>query len=196
MSEPRPDGRLLRWALLAVMAVGAAAVLYVIVVASIKPDEGRGLQRFATGSLHRLQATGATAAPSTRFRDAEGRELTVADLPGEVVVVNLWATWCAPCVVEMPTLAKLARAYPGRVTVVPVSLDTVAKAPEARAFIARHPPLAFHHEPNFALAAAVKAQGLPVTLIYEDGVEQARVLGEADWSSPEATRLIEALLAD
>jgi thiol-disulfide isomerase/thioredoxin len=177
--------------------VGAAAVLYVIGSSTIKPSHDSGLQRYAKGSLHRLQTPAETRrAPSTSFRDAEGRPVRIAELPGEVVVVNLWATWCAPCKTEMPTLAALQRAHPGRVRVVAVSLDTVAKAPEARAFIAAHPPLVFHHDPNYALASATKAQGLPATIIYgPDRLERARVLGAAEWDSPEARRLFEALLA-
>ena len=192
-----PGGRGLRLALLAFLAVGAAAVVYVIGSSTIKPGPEAGLQRFAKASLHRLQAPDeARPAPSTSFLDADGQTVRIGDLPEDVVVVNLWATWCAPCKTEMPTLAALQGTYPDRVRVVAVSLDTVAKAPDARRFIAAHPPLRFYHDPNYALAGAVKAQGLPATIIYgPDRLERARVLGAAEWDSPEARRLFEALLA-
>jgi thiol-disulfide isomerase/thioredoxin len=194
-SEPLKK-RGLGWALLALAAVGAAAVLYVIGQASTKPGAGEGLERFAEGSLHRLSVAGeGRAAPATVVRDAAGRPVRIAELPGELVVVNLWATWCAPCVVEMPTLAGLQRAHP-EVHVATVSLDRVGELPKAKAFLARHPPLAFYHEPTFALAGALGAQGLPATVIYKDGREVARVTGEADWTSPEARGLIAALLAE
>ena len=191
-------GGVLRLALLAVIAVGAAAVLYVMFASSIKPGAGQGLERFARGGMEKLRVIEEPRRiPTVRIADEAGRMVSLADLPGEVVVVNLWATWCAPCVAEMPTLAALQRAYPGRVTVVPVSLDIAAKVPEAKAFLAKHPPLRFHHDARWAVADAAHARaGLPTTIIYgDDGVERARVVGIAEWDSPEARGLFNALLA-
>ena len=195
-SEPLAEKRRgLGWAMLALAAVGVAAVVYVIGQSSSKPEAGRGLERFAEASLKRLSVSEEPRpAPTVRVADADGRPVNLAALPGELVVVNLWATWCAPCVIEMPTLAALQKAHPGQVTVAAVSLDRVGDIPKAKAFLAKHPPLAFYSEPNFALAGSVGAQGLPATLIYRDGVEVARVTGEADWSSPEAQRLFAELL--
>jgi len=193
----RRGGGLLRLALWAVVAVGAAAVVYVIAVSSIKPGAGQGLERFARGGMEKLSVPEAPGRmPSVAVQDEGGRPVRLADLPGEVVVVNLWATWCAPCVAEMPTLAALQKAYDGRVNVVPVSMDVTAKAGEARAFIARHPPLRFYHDPNWAVSAAAQARrGLPTTIIYgDDGVERARVVGIAEWDSREARALFDALL--
>lgn len=193
----RGGGGLLRLALWAVAAVGAAAVLYVMVASSIKPGAGEGLERFAHGGMAKLSVPQAPGrAPTATVRDEAGREVRIADLPGEIVVVNLWATWCAPCVAEMPTLAALQRRYAGRVNVVPVSMDVVSKTDEARAFIAKHPPLRSYHDPNWAVSAAAKARrGLPTTIIYgDDGLERARVVGIAEWDSPEARRLFDALL--
>ena len=194
----RRGGGLLRLALWAVIAVGAAAVLYVMVASSIKPGAGQGLERFARGGMEKLGVPEAPGRiPTVAIQDESGRPVRLSELPGEVVVVNLWATWCAPCVAEMPTLAALQRAYPGRVTVVPVSMDVASKTGEAKAFIAKHPPLRFHHDPTWAVSAAAKARaGLPTTIIYgEDGVERARVVGIAEWDSREARALFDALLA-
>ena len=191
-------GGVLRLALLAVIAVGAAAVLYVMFASSIKPGAGQGLERFARGGMEKLRVTEEPRRiPTVAIRDDAGRDVSLATLPGDLVVVNLWATWCAPCVVEMPTLAALQRAYPGRVTVVPVSLDIAAKVPEAKAFLAKHPPLRFHHDPKWSVPDAAQARaGLPTTIIYgEDGVERARVVGIAEWDSAEARGLFDALLA-
>ena len=193
----RRGGGLLRLALWAVIAVGAAAVLYVMVASSIKPGAGQGLERFARGGMEKLGVPEEPGRiPTVTIQDEAGRPVRLSELPGEVVVVNLWATWCAPCVAEMPTLAALQRAYPGRVTVVPVSLDVASKVGEAKAFIAKHPPLRFHHDPTWAVSSAAEARaGLPTTMIYgDDGVERARVVGIAEWDSPEARALFDALL--
>ncbi|MEI9965493.1 MAG: TlpA disulfide reductase family protein [Caulobacteraceae bacterium] len=115
------------------------------------------------------------------------------------MLVNLWATWCAPCVKEMPTLAQLQSAYAGKpVKVMAVSLDKGdADIAKARAFIADKPPLAFYHG-DYALAFALNppAEGLPTTIIYDrTGQERARLSGGADWSTPEARAVIDRLLA-
>lgn len=152
--------------------------------------------RFATGSMKKLVVP---AKPSRLadlvFNDAEGKPVDVSRFKGKVVVVNLWATWCAPCVAEMPTLAALQRAYPDTVAVVTVSMDVEERLPNARSFIGVHEPLALYHDPRFAIPSELKVQGMPATLVYDrQGREVARVLGEATWDSPEARALIDSLL--
>lgn len=198
-TEPRSrGGGGLKLAMMALLALGAAAVLYVMGASVTKPGRGQGLERFASGSLKRLTVLDeARSAPPVQLLDVRGEPVRVGQLPGDLVVVNLWATWCAPCITEMPTLAALQKAYPGRVTVAAVSLDRALDAEKARLFIAKHPPLAFYHDPNFALAGAVDAPGLPLTIIYDSNHrELARVPGVAEWNSPEARRLFDHLLAD
>ena len=137
--------------------------------------------------------------PDYAFNDASGKPLKIADLKGKVVVMNLWATWCAPCVAEMPTLAKLAAEYADKpVVVIPVSVDTPAQTDKARLFIGQHAPLAFYSDPEMKLPFALKpaAQGMPTTVIYgADGLERGRVSGGADWSGADARAVIDRLLA-
>ncbi len=123
--------------------------------------------------------------------------MKIADLKGKVVVMNVWATWCAPCKVEMPTLAKLAAAYEGKpVVVAPISIDTPEAAQKARLFIAQNAPLQFYHDREMKLPFKINAQGAPTTVIYgKDGLEIARVAGEADWAGAEARALIDKALA-
>jgi thiol-disulfide isomerase/thioredoxin len=152
--------------------------------------------RFATGSMKKLIVPAKPSRLSDLvFNDANGRPVDVAAFRGKVVVVNLWATWCAPCVAEMPTLAALQRAYPDTVAVVTVSMDVEERLPNARSFIGVHEPLALYHDPRFAIPSELKVQGMPATLVYDrQGREVARVLGEATWDSPEARALIDSLL--
>lgn len=116
-----------------------------------------------------------------------------------MVVVNLWATWCAPCVAEMPTLAKLATAYAGKpVAVVPISVDSPKDLDKAKAFIGQNAPLVFYSDPQMKLPFALKppAIGMPTTVIYgADGVERARLPGSADWSGADARAVIDHVLA-
>lgn len=195
--SPPPPRAGLGWPIWAALAVGLAASASVLLQATVRPSEG-GLSDYARGSLARLQASvERPPAPGNPFNDPMGAPVRIADLPGEVRVVNLWATNCAPCKLEMPTLAALARQSGERVSVTPISLDPVGRTDQARAFIAAHPPLRFHQDPSFAIAFAMKAKGMPTTVIYDRrGRERARLFGAAEWDGPEARALIQALLAE
>lgn len=192
---PEPNRVGLGWPVWAALLLGVQASAYVLVSATVKPSDP-GLRSFARGSLGKLQITAdRSPAPPVRFQDAAGRPLRIADLPGEVKLVNVWATNCAPCVAEMPTLAALQRLEGPRVHVAAVSLDPVGRLDRARAFITKHPPLSFYSDPSYGAALALKAQGMPTTVIFDrDGRERARIAGAAEWDSPEARALIAALL--
>ena len=178
--------------------IGVAAALYVMPGCASNPADK--LKQLATGQMKSLKVDDdPSPAPTVPFADAASRTHTLADFKGKVVIVNLWATWCAPCVAEMPTLAKLDQISVGKpVAVVPISLDRAEDAANAEAFIAKRPPLPFYSEPKYALAFAFKPppEGLPATfLIDPQGRVRARLAGGADWSSPEAQKVIQALEA-
>jgi len=175
---------------------GLAAALYVIPGCHSKP--AGDLKSLATGEMKSLTVEAAPApAPDTPFVDAAGKTHTLAEFKGKAVVLNLWATWCAPCVQEMPTLAKLAQATAGQpVVILPVSVDTDDDKANAQKFIARAAPLPFYSDTKFALAYAFKppASGMPTTfLIDASGNLRARISGGADWSGPDAAKVVEAL---
>ena len=205
-SAARPRGGLLKWALWGAALIGVAAVIYIIAQASTKPpaqtvavapvpvaaqthDVAKKLEHPADGQ----------APPAYAFVDAHGRKLTPADFKGKVVVMNLWATWCAPCKIEMPTLAKLQQAYAGKpVQVVAISIDKPEEGAAAKAFIAANAPLAFYNDPDAKLPWALKpaATGMPTTIILgKDGLERGRISGEADWSGAGAKAVIDKALA-
>jgi thiol-disulfide isomerase/thioredoxin len=192
-------GKGLTLALCGAAAVGLAVVLYVIAAHFIKPAGPPDLKTLARGDMAKLVASASGSPPPTLpILDAGGHATDLTQLKAPVVVVNLWATWCPPCVTEMPTLAKLQAAYPGRILVAPVSMDTPKDREKARAFIAQYPPLPFYQDPKAALVFAVTppADGLPTTILYDShGRERARLSGGADWSGADAHAVIEALLA-
>src|ERR1700679_2390450 len=128
----RSGGRLAR-ALCA--GAGLAAALYVIPGCSSKP--AGDLKSLAQGEMKSLTVDAQPLpAPDTPFVDAAGKTHTLAEFKGKAVVLNLWATWCGPCVQEMPTLAKLAQATAGQpVVILPVSLDREVDRANAEDFI-------------------------------------------------------------
>ena len=167
-AKPRP--RLFGKVLWGVAALGVAAVVYIIGQASTNPDASRGMRAFAKGEMAALQTPkDPRPAPVTTIYDPEGQPVRLGDYRGEVVVLNLWATWCPPCVAEMPTLAALADHYQGKpVRVLAVSIDRPADVDKARAFIGQHAPLAFYSDPNMKLAFDLvpPAPGMPAELSY------------------------------
>jgi len=197
----KPSGGVLKWALWGAAIFGVAAVVYIMAQASFKPGEGGGdLKALAKGEMKALVIPAAPApAPVYSFRDADGEPVRIADFKGKVVVVNIWATWCAPCVVEMPTLAKLQAHYADQpVVVVAVSLDGESALEKAKLFIGKNAPLKFYNDPAMKLPFQFipNAAGMPTTVIYDKaGVEQGRLAGGAEWDGPDAKALIDAILA-
>ena len=191
----------LKWAIGAAMIVGVAAVLYVIAQASFKPAGVADLKEFKKASLAKLDVPAEPrAAPATVFTDGAGKSMTLADFKGQVLVVNLWATWCAPCKKEMPTLAKLQATYATQpLKVLPLSVDRDSDLNLVQAEMAANPPLQIYRDKNYKMSFDLvpRAAGYPTTIIYDrQGRERARMSGEADWSSPEARGLVEALLSE
>ncbi|MGF1563476.1 MAG: TlpA family protein disulfide reductase [Geminicoccaceae bacterium] len=132
------------------------------------------------------------------FLDGDDNELTLAAFAGKIVVLNLWATWCAPCREEMPALDNLEAELGGdRFQVVALSVDR-ASADKAQAFLddlgVEH--LDLYRDPGSASARALEAPGLPTTVILDgEGREVARVLGIEAWDSDAAVAFFRSLIA-
>jgi thiol-disulfide isomerase/thioredoxin len=133
-------------------------------------------------------------APGAQFHDPDGGAISLAKFRGVPVLVNLWASWCAPCVKELPTLQKLekAQAKDGRLGVIAVSQDMAPKA-SVDAFLASKTIARFaaFHDPDMALSSALGAQILPTSVLFDaKGREVWRYVGDVDWTSEEAASLL------
>lgn len=205
MKVSKAAGMAIAGALVVGMVVGAG-LLYAnrdafFKAATPEPAAKSELARFATGSLTRLETLEATPmAPGYVFKTRDGADARFADFRGKVVVVNLWAMWCAPCRTEMPTLARLDEAYPDdQLVVLPINVDATADGlADARSFIDVHEPLPLYSDMKFQLPFELPGEGkMPQTVILDrKGRIRASFSGEADWASPEARALIDALLAE
>jgi thiol-disulfide isomerase/thioredoxin len=134
--------------------------------------------------------------PVLNFTDGKGRKLSLADYKGHVLVVNLWATWCGPCVAELPTLAALAeqiRAFGG--LVLPISIDTEG-AQAVSPFYALHAitNLPVLLNPDGDDLDALNTDGVPVTLVIDHaGMLVARLDGGANWNTPRVLAFLRSL---
>ena len=191
---------------LLVGVIGGAAVLYanpglIDKAVAPEPPAKSALARFAAGPIARLETPAALeAAPAYVFKTRDGADARLSDFRGKVVVVNVWAMWCAPCRTEMPTLARLAELYAGTdLVVLPINVDATADAiADAKSFIDVHEPLPLYSDPKFQLPFELPGKGkMPQTVLLDrQGRIRAHFSGEADWASPEARALIDALLAE
>ncbi|MBM3486077.1 MAG: TlpA family protein disulfide reductase [Alphaproteobacteria bacterium] len=132
-------------------------------------------------------------APTPAMRDAHGAETTLAAYRGRLVLVNFWATWCAPCIREMPALDALQRTIGSDgFVVLGVSQDRNGW-PVMQPFLDRLAlrSMTILHDPGGALGRAVVLKGLPTTILYgRDGIEIGRLVGDATWDGPAAVALI------
>lgn len=184
---------------------GAAIVLALVLVALSHPPRmlatPRDVKR-AAGNLARDEsapiAAGETAAQFT-LTDLNGKRVSLSALRGKVVFLNLWATWCAPCREEMPSMEKLyeqMRKNDGFVMLA-VSQDTGGRQLVAD-YVKKH---GYHFDvlldPQNAVADAYKITGVPETFIIDrQGRIVAHHAGAFDWSQPEIASAIKELLAE
>ncbi len=127
--------------------------------------------------------------PELRFEDAAGNTLALADLKGKPVLLNLWATWCAPCVVEMPLLDELATELGDEVKVLTISQDIRGAEVVTPFFAERNfENLEPWLDPEADLAVQFTQGGLmPTTILFDaEGKELFRVAGDYEWNSEDA----------
>ena len=132
--------------------------------------------------------------PEAVLMDAEDGEHSLAEFKGKWVVLNFWATWCAPCRREMPSLERLQAALP-EIAVVPVATGRNAVEGIQRFFDeAGVTTLPILRDPTSDLAHAMGIMGLPVTVILNpEGQEIARLIGDAEWDSASAKAVLKEL---
>jgi thiol-disulfide isomerase/thioredoxin len=180
-------------------ALGLGAIFVGLTLVDRAPQtDFTALEDIRQGDMKKLNFSAPKEFVDTAFVGENGQPMNFEAFKGQITVVNFWATWCAPCRAEMPTLAALDRAFEGQ------GLDVVTIA------TGRNPPVAIdkffaeigvegvlpkHTDPKQALARDMAVLGLPVTVILNrEGREIARLTGDAHWDSPEAIAVLTALV--
>jgi cytochrome c biogenesis protein CcmG/thiol:disulfide interchange protein DsbE len=131
--------------------------------------------------------------------DSIPKEKHLADYRGDVVMINVWATWCLPCRVEMPSIEELHKAYgPKGLKIVAVSIDDPGTDASIRSF-AKQYGLTFEilHDPTGRIVDQYDISGYPETFIVgKDGLIRKKLMSATDWNSPEARALVDRLLTE
>jgi len=170
---------------------GAFALLANPALANVGPE-------LAKGTLAKFQlAKEPKPLPQLAFNDADDKPLKLGDYKGKIVLLNFWATWCAPCVKEMPSLDRLqAELGKDKFVVLPLSLDGPSR-PKVAPFYAdkKLSNLGVYFDKGRKAMQAVDVSILPTSILVDpQGRELGRLEGEADWEKPEALALVKAAL--
>ncbi|MEO8911284.1 MAG: TlpA disulfide reductase family protein [Gemmatimonadaceae bacterium] len=131
--------------------------------------------------------------------DSAPRPKRLADYRGQVLMLNVWATWCLPCRVEMPSIEALNKDYASKgLKIVAVSIDDPGTDSTIRAFVRQY-GLTFEvlHDPQGKISEAYDVSGYPETFIVgRDGVIRKKLMQATDWNTPDARALVDRLLAE
>ncbi len=188
-----------RYAIIAMVVFGILAAVYTCGSATDASRGANKLEKLATGEMARIDfAFKGAPAPTDVFFGPDGQDMTIADLKGKVIVLNIWATWCGPCEKEMPSLAALENARGSDMfEVVALSIDELKERDYAKGQLQRLSggALDFYQSKDLEILKPLKVDGFPTTIIYDKrGLEIARFRGDADWASYEAIGFLDEVL--
>jgi len=184
--------------LLRVAAASLALAAYAMLAGCERETSAPDLSALATGAMKTFDAAEQPQPlpDDLQFEGADG-PVTLADYRGKVVLVNLWAEWCAPCIEEMPTLQALDKDLGGEsFQVLPVSVDGNGIS-ESQKVLARFGAgdLKTIGDPDMTLMTRLGLTGLPASVLLDrQGREIGRLVGPAEWDSDEAKALIRAAI--
>jgi thiol-disulfide isomerase/thioredoxin len=192
---------------LAVLLVGVAGAVIAFYTTSIavptwhqQPAAGEADSPPLAGSVAEFTpADPPLPAPATVFRDGEGREVRLSDFEGRLVLLNVWATWCAPCRHEMPSLDRLQGMLGGEdFEVVALSIDR-AGIEVIRKFYAEVSirNLAIYNDQSGKAARELGTVGVPASLLIDrEGREVGRLIGPAEWDRPEIVAFLKRVVEE
>ncbi len=189
-----------RTRLFAILTAASAAIVIVAVLLRSNGPDVHASAGAPPPVLDKMKLTeGAPAAPEIAFTDASGKSFTLADFKGRYMLVNLWATWCGPCIVELPELAELHKQLPqDRIAVVAVDVLERLDAAKLGEFLAMHEAadLPVHIDANRATQRGFVANELPLTVLIDgEGREVARAAGGQKWADPAVIEYLKAISA-
>lgn len=176
----------------------AAALVFVLAAPALgAADEGKADLPDRTKLGEFVPSAQPYPAPAIPLADTSGQSVELSNLRGKLVLVNLWATWCEPCLREMPSLERLQSRLGERIAVLAVSEDRGGDKIVAP-FIAKLglKSVKIYIDPKSEVGHAFGARGLPTSfLIDRDGKVLGRVEGAAEWDSPKILSVLETLLS-
>ena len=185
-----------------ILPVGFAIILFFASIVIYKSNSNsliklEGNARIYFESMKKYKKP--VALPSIKLLNPRGKIVNIRDFRGHFLILNIWATWCAPCLKEMPELSKLQRHYPrGDYRVIAVSVDSRKNIDSIVKYVEKYKlgDMAGYHDYNSELQKALPIRKLPVTyIINSKGKIIYKVTGAAKWSSPDIIDFLDMVIA-
>ena len=175
------------------MAIPGAIVIIVVAAAALYYENGGDAPPVMGAVQNFIVATEAETVPAVSVIDADGGSVAFERYRGKLIVLNFWATWCSPCIRELPSLERLSALLPAdKARVVLLSQDR-GGFDQVTPFLAnlKIDIADSYVDERLGFSRAAAVQSLPTTILFgPDGVELGRLTGVAEWDSPEALALI------
>ena len=175
----------------------ASLLLLILVGNGVLAEDNPGkTERVRLGEF--IPASPPLPAPAVSFVDLAGNPASLSEFNGKVVLVNLWATWCEPCLREMPSLERLQSRLGDKIVVVAISEDR-GGSKTVEPFVGKLglKSVKIYLDPKSAVERAFKVQGLPTSfLIDREGRVLGRVEGAAEWDKPKLLGILKSFLGD
>ena len=175
----------------------ASLLLLILVGNGVLAEDNPGkTERVRLGEF--IPASPPLPAPAVSFVDLAGNPASLSEFNGKVVLVNLWATWCEPCLREMPSLERLQSRLGDKIVVVAISEDR-GGSKTVEPFVGKLglKSVKIYLDPKSAVEWAFKVQGLPTSfLIDREGRVLGRVEGAAEWDKPKLLGVLKSFLGD
>lgn len=177
--------------------IAASLVAVTIAAAVLYGNSAGNVQLVPPPQLDKFKLTAdRPSVPDVMFEDAKGASVSLASFKGRVVLLNLWATWCAPCVAELPDLARAQAALPSdKLLVLPIDMEKLEVA-KIEAFLKEHEAgsLPVHADRTLAIMRGFEAFALPFTVLIDaEGREIGRASGPQDWDHPDVVAYLRGL---
>mgnify|MGYP000340819286 CR=1 FL=1 len=176
--------------------------VFLAVVAALAAGPSGGVMAkgdFAGSYAKFIHAARPVNAPDVPFFDANGKKYTLTDFRGKVVLVNIWATWCPACIVEMPQLDRLQARLGGKDFMVLTLSQDGGGIPVVKRFLKKRnlANLPIFIDRNRRLGKAFNQDLLPTTILLDaEGRERGRIIGPVEWDSPKTLAFIKRYLPD
>jgi len=188
-----------RYATIGMILIGFIAVVYACGRATDATRGNTKLEKLSTGAIEGMDFSfQGDPTPADAFIAPNGETVSLADFKGQTIVLNVWATWCAPCEKEMPSLAALQTSRGGdSFKVIALSIDEVSERDFAVGQLNKLSggALDFYQAETLGITYSLGVSGFPTTIIYDRrGNEVSRFQGDTEWAGYDALAFIDAVI--
>lgn len=180
------------------LAIAVIACLFVV-AQSCSLEQKPSLMQFAKGELKKLKVLKAPPPqPLMTFKTVDEHDVSLQDFRGKTLLVNAWATWCGPCIAEMPSLNTLQKQRGNdKFAVITINMDRQIDTAQSFLEKGHYTELPLYHDPSLSFNIKLGTEGIPISVFYSpNGHEIARIFGEVNWQDESVSAFLDAILIE